>query len=252
MKAMTQAILARWRIVFLALVLVVAGAIQALTLRNNQSYEPAQPIAFSHKLHAGKLSMDCLYCHSNAEKSAHATIPSVDGCMGCHSVVRTDRPEIQKLAKYYEDGKAVPWERVHRLPDHVYFSHKAHVAAGVSCQTCHGEIQTMETVRQFAPLNMGWCVSCHRNDDYLRTGAGQGKWTAEGLQAGGEDAEYQSLKGDLWEAPDLNELTDAAESKARIVSALGYDSLAPQQGPGAIDHVKAFQNASIDCNTCHQ
>ncbi|MCB2153692.1 cytochrome c family protein [bacterium] len=260
MKAMTQAILARWRILFLVLVLAIAGAIQALTLRNNKGYEPTQPIAFSHKLHAGKLGMDCLYCHSNADKSAHATIPAVDACMGCHSVVRTDRPEIQKLTKYFEDGKPVPWDRIHRVPDHVHFSHKAHVAAGVACQTCHGPVETMETLRQFAPLNMGWCVSCHRNDDYLRTGAKQDAWEAEGLEIAGEETEFKSLKSNMWDGRELDQLaskakTDeeaAAELKTQILAALGYDSLAPQAGPGAIDHVKAFQNASIDCNTCHQ
>lgn len=260
MKAMTQAILARWRIVFLLLVLAVAGAIQALTLRNNKGYEPTQPIAFSHKLHAGDLAMDCLYCHSSAEKSAHATIPSVDACMGCHSVVRTDRPEIQKLTKFYEEGVAIPWDRIHRLPDHAYFSHKAHVAAGVDCQTCHGPVETMEIVRQFESLNMGWCVSCHRNDEYLRTGETQEKWTVEGLKATGEESAYRSLKDSLWDGRELDRFAAAAEAdgkaaldlKSRIVSALGYNSLAPQAGPGAIDHVKAFQNASIDCNTCHQ
>ena len=260
-----RAILSRWRLFFLAAVLVVAGGVKAIGLRNNQGYAPTQPIAFSHKLHAGDLGMDCLYCHSNAEKSAHATVPSVDACMGCHSVVRTDRPEIQKLTEYYASGKSIPWVRVHRLPDVVAFSHKAHVAAGVACQQCHGPVETMDILAQNANLSMGWCLSCHRNDEYLKTPERQfalREKVAEGFGDPKAAAEFESLKKSLpfWNAEDLERLTapelgkpgaDAAREKL-VQGALGYNSLARQAGTGAVDHVSAFQNASINCNICHQ
>lgn len=129
---------------------------------SNEGYEPEQPIPYSHKLHAGKHKMNCLYCHSNAEKSQHATIPSLNICMNCHRVVKTDSPYIQRMKELYEKGEPIEWVRVHELPDHAHFTHQPHVTAGIACQTCHGPIQEMERVYQFAPLNMGWCMDCHR------------------------------------------------------------------------------------------
>src|SRR3954464_7944797 len=91
---------------------------------SNQGYAPEQPIPFSHKLHAGDNKIPCLYCHSAAEKSRHATIPSLNVCMNCHSVVKVDSPYIQQIRKAYSDGKPIEWVRVHELPDYVYFPHK--------------------------------------------------------------------------------------------------------------------------------
>jgi cytochrome c7-like protein len=131
---------------------------------SNVGYAPQQPVPFSHKLHAGTRKIPCLYCHANAERSRHATIPSTNVCMNCHLVVRTDRPAIQTVAKLYEEGKTIPWVRVHRVPDYVYFSHRWHVARGVACQTCHGQVQNMDVIRQAENLKMGWCISCHRQN----------------------------------------------------------------------------------------
>jgi cytochrome c7-like protein len=131
---------------------------------SNVGYAPLQPVPFSHKLHAGTRKIPCLYCHANAERSRHATIPSTNVCMNCHLVVRTDRPAIQTVAKLYEEGKTIPWVRVHRVPDYVYFSHRWHVARGVACQTCHGQVQNMDVIRQAENLKMGWCISCHRQN----------------------------------------------------------------------------------------
>lgn len=131
---------------------------------SNQGYAPDQPIPFSHKLHAGQYKMACTYCHSNAEKSNHATIPPVATCMNCHSIVKTDSPHIQKIKKHYDEGTPIEWVRIHELPDHAHFPHKRHVAKGVSCQTCHGPVEEMDKVYQYAPLNMGWCLNCHKGD----------------------------------------------------------------------------------------
>ncbi len=124
-----------------------------------------QPIAYSHKLHAGELQINCEYCHSGARRSIHAGVPETNTCMNCHKNISTkDRPELEKLVEYYESGKPIPWQKVHDLPDFVYFSHKRHVRGGVSCQECHGEVQeTMTVAQRVNTLEMGWCLDCHRD-----------------------------------------------------------------------------------------
>jgi hypothetical protein len=154
-----------------ALALVIAAtAFTAATVALPQSVSvqlgnkkgPRQPILFSHQIHAGKLAMDCLYCHTGAEKSPIANLPAVGTCMGCHKIAMTDRPEVVKLSGYFERGEQVPWVEVYRLPDHVKFNHKRHVKAGMTCQECHGPVQEMAVLYQVPSLKMGWCVSCHR------------------------------------------------------------------------------------------
>ncbi len=176
---------------------------------NQIGYEPTQPIAFSHRLHAGELQVSCLYCHSGAVRSRHAGIPAANVCMNCHRFVSTTMgavraedelakkenraprrivsPEIQKLydalavgPDLKPDGRTpalLRWVKVHNLPDFVYFDHRPHVNAGVSCQSCHGPVETMERVRQVQDLSMGWCVNCHRGVD--RAGIdGKGNFTS--------------------------------------------------------------------------
>ncbi|MCG3134656.1 MAG: hypothetical protein HMLKMBBP_01972 [Planctomycetes bacterium] len=161
----------------------------------NQGYEPVQPVEYSHRLHAGELRIDCLFCHTGAETSRRAGVPAVSTCMSCHATVTAgwDVMLAEKQAALAEsrdpkrivsdrlrplfdaaglgaDGKPDPsktpkpveWVRVHALPSHAAFSHERHVGRGVPCQACHGPVETMERVRQHAPLTMGWCVECHR------------------------------------------------------------------------------------------
>lgn len=128
-----------------------------------QSYAPTQPIAFSHKLHAGQYKINCNYCHTGVYKSKSANIPSTNICMNCHNAIKQESPEIQKLYKAIETGRPVEWVRVHNLPDLAYFNHSQHTqVAGIQCQQCHGPIETMEVVQQYSPLTMGWCITCHR------------------------------------------------------------------------------------------
>ena len=140
-------------------------------LGNQQSYSPQQPIPFSHKQHAGEMRIACMYCHHGAEKSDVAGVPSLDICMNCHKAVKKvgnePSPEIAKLASIWDsrsdaEPKSLEWIRVHRLPDYVHFSHKAHVKNNIQCQECHGPVQEMTTMRQSSSLAMGWCVNCHR------------------------------------------------------------------------------------------
>jgi hypothetical protein len=131
--------------------------------RNNIGYQPEQPIKFSHKLHAGDMKIDCKYCHIGTDKSRNASIPTVSICMGCHALARKDSPEIQKLTDYYNKGIPIPWKRVHKVPEFVYFNHSAHINSGLVCQTCHGNVQDMEVVGQVHNFTMGACLDCHRN-----------------------------------------------------------------------------------------
>src|SRR5262245_32821619 len=145
------------------LALATAAFTQSFSVSLGAKKGPQQPIAYSHKLHAGDLGMNCLYCHYGAEKSPIANIPAVGVCMGCHKIVAAGKPEIAKLAGYYSRNEPVPWVEVNKLPEHVKFNHKRHVKAGIQCTDCHGPIQTMEVVYQYPSLKMGWCISCHRS-----------------------------------------------------------------------------------------
>lgn len=131
--------------------------------RDGVGYMPDQPILYSHALHAGDLGIDCQYCHTGVEKSRHAMVPPVATCMNCHTVSRKDTPEIIKLTKYYEEGKALPWKRIHKIPDYAYFNHSVHVNKGIDCATCHGDIAQMEKVGQMNSFTMAACLDCHRN-----------------------------------------------------------------------------------------
>jgi cytochrome c553 len=179
-------------ITLLTLILFVVGGFYvvkgAINLGRQKDYQPDQPIFYSHKVHAGKNQISCLYCHGGAFEGKHANIPSVNTCMNCHMTISeyageklfddegkevNGTAEIQKLYEYAGwdpstrtyTGKAKPieWVKIHSLPDHVYFNHSQHTVAGqVQCQTCHGEMQEMHLAKQFTDLSMGWCVNCHR------------------------------------------------------------------------------------------
>ena len=144
---------------------------------------PVQPIAFPHPVHVNTLKMNCVFCHFAAGQSPDPGMPAVGTCMGCHQLVAVDRPEVKKLADYHTRKLPVPWVRVHKLPEYVRFPHMRHINAGVTCQSCHGQVNNMPQVFQYASLNMGWCVSCHVN----------GYAPAEGLRAAGYEPDSAAL-----------------------------------------------------------
>jgi len=158
-------------VVFIVAALGFKGVINGLfSIGVQQGYAPKQPIAFSHKIHAGQLEIDCKYCHTGVLKNKSATIPSVNICMNCHNQVKqgptTGEGEIAKILEAYKTGVPIEWVRIHNLPDLAYFNHSQHVVVGgVECQTCHGPIETMDVVRQHSLLTMGWCIDCHRKTD---------------------------------------------------------------------------------------
>ena len=141
---------------------------------------PEQPVEFSHQVHATDLGIECLYCHTAAAQSQHATVPAVSVCMGCHQWVKEgsspgSAEEIAKIHEYHASGVSIPWIRIHGLPEHVQFKHHRHLNAGIECQTCHGPVESMNRVwlvpdtvlrpssayLPAAKLEMGWCMDCH-------------------------------------------------------------------------------------------
>lgn len=123
----------------------------------------AQPIQFDHRHHAGDDGIPCLYCHNTAEVSAHAGVPPVSLCVGCHAQIWTSSPLLDPLRASYFADQPIPWQKVHILPDFAYFNHSIHVNKGVGCVSCHGRVDLMPVVERVAPLTMGWCLDCHRD-----------------------------------------------------------------------------------------
>jgi formate-dependent nitrite reductase cytochrome c552 subunit len=149
-------------------------------------YRPVQPVPYSHKLHAGDLGMDCRYCHSAVEHSAKANVPPTQTCMNCHKLVLPDSPKLLPVRESYATKIPIQWNKVHKLPDFVYFNHSIHLNAGVGCASCHGNVAEMDVVQQSKPLSMGWCLDCHRNPDQALRPAGEitnMKWTPPADQA---------------------------------------------------------------------
>lgn len=259
----------------------------------DQGYAPDQPIAYSHKLHAGELKIDCQYCHFNVSRGKFAGVPPMSVCIGCHKQVATDKPEIQKLLAIDEKGSyvdsdgvektggVVHWNRVHRLPDHVYFSHEWHVKGGVACQTCHGPVEDMVKVRQQSPLTMEWCLDCHRKMNYVggrgyqadkpeTFTVGAGNYAAANLQ---EDRDpvvvwhERQLKGraeakPVAPVPPIASVAQAVpfgEQMAKLVAAHPEWKDLPNwriadlpESHRVIYGKPELMNAATQCSTCHQ
>ncbi len=163
-----------WLSVFAGLLLVAELVlILAVYFRSNYfrqiNVAIEQPVAFSHQLHNGVLGIDCRYCHVSVNQSYFANIPATETCMTCHSQIKTFSPKIAPVIQSYATGQPILWNKVHRVPDFVYFNHSIHVNKGVGCSTCHGQVNEMPVVWQQQAMFMGWCLNCHRNpEQYVR------------------------------------------------------------------------------------
>ncbi len=163
-----------WLSIFAGLLLVAELVlILAVYFRSNYfrqiNVAIEQPVAFSHQLHNGVLGIDCRYCHVSVNQSYFANIPATETCMTCHSQIKTYSPKIAPVIESYATGKPIEWNKVHRVPDFVYFNHAIHVNKGVGCSTCHGQVNEMPVVWQQQAMFMGWCLNCHRNpEQYVR------------------------------------------------------------------------------------
>lgn len=132
-------------------------------------FMPTQPVPFSHALHVEQLGMDCRYCHSFVEVASHSNVPSTQTCMACHTQIRATSPKLEAVRESWKTGRPVNWVRIHKLPDYSYFNHAVHVNRGVSCFSCHGSVNAMQTVWQDKPQSMSWCLDCHRApENFLR------------------------------------------------------------------------------------
>ena len=157
------------RVVILVLLLGAVGTPVLLmawvrTPLNLMQYEPIdQPIQFDHRHHVQDDGIDCRYCHTSVETSDTAGIPATSVCMGCHGQIWNDATLIEPLRRSWQQKQPIVWNRVHELPDFVYFNHSAHIAAGVGCVTCHGRVDQMARVYKAKPMTMQWCLDCHRN-----------------------------------------------------------------------------------------
>jgi hypothetical protein len=196
-----------------------------------QGYSPVQPIKFPHPKHVKGLGMNCLYCHFSADRSPDPGLPAMSTCMGCHTYTFSlaKRPEIVKLTDYWNKKQPIPWIRIHQLPEYVHFPHMRHVNAGITCQTCHGQIQEMYQVYQYASLNMGWCVNCHVN----------GYTSAQGDEAAGSAREF-GPKG-ASSRPNI-------PAKPATLAAGLVDSMRRNIGPPLSDSI---HRARYDCSSCH-
>lgn len=170
---------------WLAVLGLILGASVALGLLYYSTLSPTfvrlvgvpieQPVPFNHQLHVSGLRLQCLYCHTNVTESAYANVPATQTCMSCHSAVKPNSPALSNLVASWESGTPIQWNKVHDLPDFVYFNHSIHVAKGVGCSTCHGNVAQMGYrpneggVYRVEPLYMGWCLGCHRApENYVR------------------------------------------------------------------------------------
>ena len=142
----------------------------------HQGEDVAQPIEFPHNIHVEVNKINCMYCHTYARRSKVAGIPPTSKCMGCHKIIATDKPRIQKLTEYWQKGESPKWKKVHDVPDYVHFTHERHLKKFVFdpdypvenvkeiCAVCHGQLKEMTVAKKMKPLNMGWCVSCHEKN----------------------------------------------------------------------------------------
>jgi hypothetical protein len=159
-----------WALAALGLVFVALLAWRVSIAPHPAIGTPAEQIVpFSHKHHVGDIGLDCRYCHTAVEQSAFAGIPPTHTCMTCHSELFTQQPMLAPVVQSFANGDSLQWNRIHDLPDFVYFNHSIHIAKGVGCATCHGPIDRMPLTWRVAPLTMQWCLDCHRAPEkYLR------------------------------------------------------------------------------------
>jgi hypothetical protein len=156
--------------IFIIAFLVWAWAeLNASTYATRAKVPVEQPVPFSHEHHVGGLGIDCRYCHTTVENSSFANIPPTKTCMNCHSQIWNTAPMLEPVRESFRTDKSIRWIRLHDLPDYVYFDHSIHVAKGVGCTTCHGQVNKMPLMWQESSLQMSWCLDCHRHpEQYVR------------------------------------------------------------------------------------
>jgi hypothetical protein len=228
----------------IAAVLLVSGLLwAALELQRSPYYTYAgvarmQPVPFSHQHHVAGLGIDCRYCHTSVETSGFAGIPPTKTCMNCHSQIWTNAPMLEPVRESYRTGKSLVWTRVNRLPDFVYFDHSIHVNKGVGCNTCHGPVDKMPLMFNYASLQMEWCLNCHRAPE---------KFLRPHQVAGSEDDQIFNM---AYEQP-------TERNPVTLPNGQKFTDQTNAQGTGIGDYLKKANNVRsvrdiTSCNTCHR
>jgi hypothetical protein len=246
---------------------LIPYALDPVTL--NVNYQPVQPVAYSHALHVGQLGVDCRYCHNTVEQADFAAVPPTETCMNCHRVIWTKSEKLQAVrdsfgagtgASGIKPGQPVPWRMVTTVPDYVYFSHAAHVNSGVGCGECHGGVNHMETVYQAKPMNMAWCVQCHRDSaarirprgevtklDWMPGAGDEGTVAAF---AGAPDLFLRAVNAGVPVQSSYSNERMAREYVEKVLATEGVDALKRELG-GVLKR-QYHINPSTDCVTCHR
>lgn len=226
-------------------------------------YEPTQPVPFSHKQHVGEVGLDCRYCHSFVEVAGHSNVPTNQTCYNCHGPdrgqIKKDSEKLTLVRKANVTGEPISWTKVHKAPDYVYFNHSAHVNRGVSCVSCHGQINEMEVVKHAEPQSMGWCLDCHRNPENKLRPLDQ----ITNLNYKPEQLSREEFYGKLIaKGASLDELGKTVAGRADVKPAniealvkLAADTYGPKVTQSEVG--KQLKNnwrihASEDCSTCHR
>ncbi|MAT40522.1 MAG: cytochrome C [Ectothiorhodospiraceae bacterium] len=176
--------------------LLVVGVLAFYFLRHpavmDVGYRPQQPVPFDHLVHVQQLNIKCVYCHTSVENSAHSTVPPTSTCMNCHLVVKRDSEKLKLVRESHEKGVAIPWVRIHRLPEYAFFNHSRHIQSGIDCASCHGEVENQAVISQKKSLTMGWCLDCHRNPEEM---------VIPTREISGVDIDPQLLKSEIPKGP---------------------------------------------------
>ena len=198
----------------------------------NQNVTIEQTVPFSHQRHVGDIGIDCRYCHQSVETSAIAGVPPTQVCMNCHRELWNQSEMLAPVRESWETGQPLVWNRVHDLPDYVYFNHSIHIHKGIGCYECHGEVDQMRLTRQAEPLTMHWCLDCHRNPEaHVRPG---------------------SL---VFTPKPLEDLADTTEFQEAVATLLAQDA---RDDSGVVELLRQrlatdyHLDERTDCYTCHR
>jgi hypothetical protein len=222
-------------ILFVGTVLGLAGWYVTTPYNTGQGIPKEQPVPFSHEHHVRGLGIDCRYCHTSVEEGPFAGIPTTKTCMTCHSQIWTNAEVLEPVREAYRSGKPIPWVRVHRLPQYVYFDHSVHVAKGVACTTCHGPVHQMQLMYQQNSLHMSWCLQCHEHPEKF---------------VGDKNAVFQPT----WKEGDPVDM--AKVSKALTLRMPGHRTEHEADPEKGADYVKLYhikdRQKMMDCYMCHR
>jgi hypothetical protein len=197
---------------------LVGSMIYVRTPWNTGQWEAVdQPVQFDHRHHVIDDGIDCLYCHQGAETSDYAGVPETEVCMGCHAQVWNESPLLEPVRRSYFSGRAIPWNRVHDLPDFVYFSHAVHVQRGIGCVACHGRVDRMARVYENQALTMGFCLGCHERASELTE-----RPLIASRSSGSRSVEFTSaISTSIPSAPGASRSGPARESVAAVANGAG-------------------------------